>query len=266
MSRLLAELSGPAAGAILTEDSILVLPLGATEHHGPHLPLTTDALVADAVSTAAVQRAVDIGLDVWQLPTLSITKSDEHSWAPGTLWLTPETLLSTLVDIGRSITQTPARTLVFLNAHGGNVALLNVALRELRRRFGLRTFFVPAVNAHAPSSGEGLPGELGLGIHAGYTETSIVMHLRPDLVDETLFERNVPEHIAGFAHLGFKGKQATFGWLSNDFGPGGVVGDPTGASAESGARLFASSVEFVVETLEEISRFDYLAPRTRPEP
>lgn len=258
MSRLLAELSGPAAGAALTEDSILVLPLGAIEHHGPHLPLATDALVAEASASAAVQRAADLGLDVWQLPTLSITKSDEHSWAPGTLWLTPETLLSTLVDIGRSITQTKARTLVFLNGHGGNVALVNVALRELRRRFGLRTFFMPAANVPATGGGEGFPEELGLGIHAGYAETSLVMHLRPDLVDESLFARNVPEHIADFAHIGFNGKKVTFGWLSNDFGPSGVVGDPNGASAEAGAKLFADSVDFVVEALQEISRFDYL--------
>lgn len=257
MSRLLAEKSGPATAELLTADSIIVLPTGAIEHHGPHLPLSTDALVAEAVATAAVERAAAAGLDVWQLPTLSITKSDEHSWAPGTLWLTPETLMSTIVDIGRSLLTTPARTLVFVNGHGGNVALLNVALRELRRRFGLRTFFVPAGRSPAADGTGGLPDEHGLGIHAGWAETSVVMHLRPDLVDESLFARNVPEHIADFRHVGFNGKPVTFGWLSNDFGPSGVLGDPTGSTAAAGERLFDASVAFVTEALDEISRFDY---------
>jgi creatinine amidohydrolase len=259
VSRLLAERSGPATAELLTEDSILVLPTGAIEHHGPHLPLVTDTLVAEAAATAAVERAAARGVDVWQLPTLSITKSDEHSWAPGTLWLTPETLLSTVVDIGRSITTTPARTLVFVNGHGGNVALLNVALRELRRRFGLRTFFMPAGVPHA-ADGTGETGdEHGMAVHGGYSETSVVMHLRPDLVDASRFAPNVPAHIAGFRHIGFNGKPVSFGWLSDDFGPSGIVGDPSGASAAAGAALFEAGVAFVAEALEEISRFRHRA-------
>ena len=257
MSRLLAELSGPQTLTTLTEDSIIVLPTGAIEHHGPHLPLATDALVAEAVSTAAVARAAAAGLDVWQLPTLSFTKSDEHSWASGTVWLRPETLLATLVDIGRSVATTPARTLVFVNGHGGNVALLNVANRELRRRFGIRTFFMPAGLTPATGGGGGREDEHGLGIHAGFAETSVVMHLRPDLVDETLFARNVPEHIAEFRHIAFNGKPVTFGWLSDDFGPSGVIGDPTGSNAEAGAELFEGAVSFVTEALDEISRFRF---------
>ncbi len=256
MSRLLAEQPGPATTRLLSPASILVLPVGAIEHHGPHLPLATDTIMAEASATAAVDRAAQTGLDVWQLPTLAITKSDEHSWAPGTLWLTPETLLATVVDIGRSLLTTPARTLVFVNGHGGNVALLNVAIRELRRRFGLRTFFMPA--SRVPADGaDGAAREYGTGIHAGYSETSLMLHLRPDLVDASAFARNVPEHIAGFRHLGFNGKPVTFGWLSDDFGPSGVLGDPTGATAAAGAELFEQSVAFVAEALEEISRFEY---------
>jgi creatinine amidohydrolase len=255
VSRLLAERSGPAAAELLTPESILVLPVGAIEHHGPHLPLVTDALMAEAVATAAVARAAEDGLDVWQLPTLSVTKSDEHAWAPGTLWLSAETMLATVADIGRSLTTTRARTLVFVNGHGGNVALLNVALRELRRRFGLRTFLMPAVLVTAADGTGGTGDELGMGVHGGHAETSMILHLRPDLVDESRFARSVPERIAGFRHIGFNGKPVSFGWLSDDFGPSGVVGDPTGASAAAGAELFEASVAFVVEALEEIGRF-----------
>jgi len=86
-NRLLSELSGPAAAAALDEDSIVLVPTGAIEHHGPHLPLATDQLIAEAIGAGAVMGAAEAGLDVWRLPTLAYTKSDEHSWAPGTVWL-----------------------------------------------------------------------------------------------------------------------------------------------------------------------------------
>jgi len=260
VSRLLAEVPGSAIATTLTAESILVVPIGAIEHHGPHLPLMTDALIAESVATVAVEGAAAAGLDVWQLPTLSVSKSDEHHWAPGTLWLTADTLLAVLRDLGRSIAATPARKVVFLNGHGGNTALLQVAVRELRRLYGLQTFAAPAGRVIAASGGDGEPDEFGMGIHAGYGETSIVMHLRPDLVHESLFERNVPEHIAGFQQIGFNGYPVSFGWLSDDFGPSGVVGDPTGSNAAAGATMFERSVTLAVEALEEISRFSPTAP------
>ena len=252
---MLHELSSTAASAVLSGTSILVLPVGAIEVHGPHLPLSTDALLAEASATAAVRRSSSEGVDVWQLPTLSITKSDEHAWAAGTLWLEPETMLRTLGDIGRSVTATPARTLVFLNGHGGNMAILAVALRDLRRRFGLRTFLVPAPNISLPTGAIGVPDELGMGIHGGFVETSLVMHLAPHLVDAAQFTRNVPDELGGFRHLGFAGRAVSFGWLSDDFGTSGVIGDPTEANAAAGASLFDGWLDFASEALAEVSRF-----------
>ena len=260
MTRLLAELSGPATARVLGPESVLVVPTGAMEHHGPHLPLITDALIAESVATAAVERAAAAGLDVWQLPTLTYTKSDEHSWASGTVWVSWQTLMSTLVDIGRSVAATPARRLVFLNGHGGNTALLGVALREIRRLHGLLTFAMPAGVQIAGAGGEHEPDEHGLGIHAGYGETSLVLHLRPDLVDMSQARRTVPEHIGALTHLGFHSTPAQFGWLSNDFGPDGVIGDPTGATAAAGAALFDASVDRAVGVLTEIAAFTHAAP------
>lgn len=258
--RLFAELSGPAVSTTLTSRSILIVPIGAVEHHGPHLPLITDALMAEAAATAAVAAGVAAGLDLWQLPTLTVGKSDEHYWAPGTLWLSAATLMSVLEDIGRSVTTTPANKIVFMNGHGGNVALLQVANRQLRRMFGLQTFTMPALRIGAGSGKDGEPDEFGQGIHGGYAETSAIMHLRPDLVDESLFERNVPEYMAGYEQLGFNAKPVSFGWISNDFGPSGVIGDPTGANAEAGRLGFESSIDLAVAALHEIERFT-LPPR-----
>jgi len=257
-ARELAELSGPAAAATLTADSIVVLPTGAVEHHGPHLPLATDLVMADGLSSRMVDAAAAEGLDVWRLPALAMTKSDEHAWAPGTFWLSADTLMAVLRDVGRSLAATPARTLVFYNGHGGNVAPLQVALRELRRLFGLRTFLIGVA---VPSS----PSELGLGIHGGWGETSLLAHLRPDLVDLSLASPAVPEHLAGFERIGFAGRPVQFGWLSDDFAAGdpamlGVVGDPTGASAEEGATIADRLVADGVAALREIARFTHRSP------
>jgi creatinine amidohydrolase len=255
MTHKLVELSGPAVQATLTEESVIVLPTGAIEHHGAHLPLTTDALIAESVAEAAVRQGREQGLDLWLLPTLTYTKSDEHAWAPGTMWLSAATLWNTLVDLGRSVATTPARRLVFVNGHGGNTALLGTANRELRRQFGLATFSMGAGYVRAGTGTDGEPDELGMGIHAGFGETSLVLHLRPDLVDLSLGERNVPTHLAELKHIGFNGYPVSFGWTSNDFGPSGVIGDPTGSTAQKGAEFFAESVHRAVGAFTEIAAF-----------
>ena len=233
-----------------------MVPTGAIEHHGPHLPLITDALIAESVATAAVERAAAAGLDVWQLPTLTYTKSDEHAWAPGTVWVAWQTLMSTLVDIGGRSRRPRRGTLVFLNGHGGNIALARRRAARDPPPARPADFLMPAgVRSPAPAAHE--PDEHGLGIHAGYGETSLVLHLRPDLVDMTQARRNVPEHIGALTYLGFNSTPAQFGWLSNDFGADGVIGDPTGANAAAGAALFDASVDRAVDVLTEIAAFTH---------
>jgi creatinine amidohydrolase len=260
VTRLLAELSGPAVAVRLTPESIVVVPTGAIEHHGPHLPLVTDHLIAEAIGSAAVGAAAEAGLDVWRLPTLAYTKSDEHSWAPGTVWLDWDTMYRTCLEIGRAVSAMGAGTVVFANGHGGNTALLQVVLREIRKQYGIRTFSMPTLSGGtSPPNGEGLD-EQGLGIHGGAAETSLVMHLRPDLVDLTLAERWVPEHLAGFELIGFNARPVSFGWLSDDFGTPGVVGDPTQATQAYGSLLYDASVAQAVASLQEIARFSHLPP------
>ncbi len=251
--RHLAELRFPQVNELLTERSILVQPVGAIEQHGPHLPLDTDLVVATEVAEAAVAERGD-EVDAWLLPPLAYSKSNEHAWAPGTIWLSASTLLAVLDDLGRCAAMTPARRLVFLNGHGGNSALLGVALRELRLHHGLLTFLAhPSVPA---DQGGGSPAaELGMGIHGGTDETSLMLHLRPERVALDGVTRNVPEHLAANEHVRFGGPVA-FGWLSNDFGPGGYIGDPTPATAERGKALFEGAVRSFGDALAEIAAFD----------
>lgn len=241
-------------GRLLSEQSIIVQPLGAVEQHGPHLPLSTDSVVATAVAEATVDQYGD-ELDLWLLPTLSVTKSNEHAWSPGTIWLSATTLLAVLDDIGRCVATTPARRLVFLNGHGGNSALVNVANRELRLRHGLMTFLAhPGVPAD--QGGSSPADELGMGVHGGTDETSLMLHLAPHLVRMDLAQRRIPERLAENQYVRFGGR-VSFGWLSNDFGPDGYIGDPTPATAELGSRLFDGAVRGFGEALREIAVFDF---------
>jgi creatinine amidohydrolase len=257
VTRRLEELRAPQIAELLSERSVVVQPLGAIEQHGPHLPFNTDFVVASRVADAGVARALaeHPDLDVWLLPPLAYTKSNEHAWSPGTIWLSADTLLKVLDDIGRCVATTPARRLAFFNGHGGNSALVGVANREIRLAHGLKTFLVhPGV---PPDQGGASPAsELGMGIHGGLDETSMMLYLAPELVDMSLATRNVPEHLAANRYVRFGGRVG-FGWLSNDFGPDGHIGDPTAATAERGAQLFGGAVQAFAEALVEIAAFEF---------
>ena len=257
MSGQLANLNGPTAREALHDDAIVLLPIGAIEQHGPHLPLSTDHVIADEVARAAVAALGD-ELDVWMVPTLPYSKSDEHAWSPGTMWLSTATMLAVIDDLARCVAASGARRIAFLNGHGGNSTLLNVACREARRTHGLLTFLVHAFlpPAYSAAGGADTTGEHGMGIHGGHEETSVMRHLRPDDVDMAQAVRNVPEWMLDNDHVRFGGS-TQFGWLSDDFGAVGHIGDPTAASAADGERLFTAAVDGVVAQLREIATFDF---------
>ena len=210
-------------------------------------------MIAERVASTAVER-IGADLDVWLLPSLAYTKSNEHAWSAGTIWLSADTLLRVLDDIGRCVAMTPSRRLVFMNGHGGNSALVGVANREIRLAHGLMTFLAhPGVPPD--QGGESAADEHGMGIHGGEDETSIMLHLAPDLVDMTVATRNIPDALIDNQHVRFGGTVG-FGWLSNDFGPDGHIGDPTGATAERGEHLFDAAVDQFCAALAEISHFE----------
>ncbi len=256
-SRRFGELRASEIATRLSASSVLVQPIGAVEQHGPHLPLATDSIVAEAAAAAVVEVQGE-ELDLWLLPTLAYAKSTEHEWAPGTISLSTTSLLGVLDDLGRSLSCLPTRRLAFVNGHGGNVPLLGVALRDLRRRHGLATFLLNALPppAYGPSERSGEGGEIGLGIHAGRDETSLLLHLRPDLVELGALDGVVARPLPDYEHARFGGDTA-FGWLSDDLAGEGVIGDPTGASADAGAALFESITSRLAGALAEVGRFEF---------
>ena len=256
-SRRLEDLTLPQVGEMIGPSSILLLPIGSVEQHGPHLPVSTDHVIASEAARAVASRC-GRELDLWLLPTLAVSKANEHAWAPGTLWLRAATLLSVVDDMASSAAATGARRLVFLNSHGGNTALLVVACRDVRLAHGFQTFllhpFLPP--DHGGRSATAPESEMGMGIHGGHDETSMMLHLRPDLVDMSRATRRVPERLAGNRHVRFGGS-VPFGWTSQDFGPDGHIGDPVGADARQGRELFEGAVEMLCEQLAEIATFEF---------
>jgi creatinine amidohydrolase len=252
--RRFAELNAPAVPTRCSANSVLVQPIASIEQHGAHLPMATDLIVCEATTEAVIDLRGD-ELDLWLLPPLAYGKSNEHAWAAGTVWLSASTLLSVLDDLGRSVAATPIRRLAFVNGHGGNTSLLDVACRDLRLKYGLMTFLVHP-SLPPDHGGGGDAAELGMGIHAGLEETSLILHLRPDLVDMSRARANVPTWQQRYAKVGF-GKAARAGWLANDFGPHGVIGDPTGASAALGEQMFQALVDALGDILAEVARFEF---------
>ncbi|MFT4035946.1 MAG: creatininase family protein [Patulibacter sp.] len=254
MTRRLHELRAPQVAGALGPNSVLVQPVGAIEQHGPHLPLSTDLVIADAVAERVVQERGD-ELDLWLLPPLAYSKSDEHHWAPGTVWLSAATFFAVLDDLGRSLAQLPTKRLAFLNGHGGNSAILAVANRELRRKHGLMTFLLHPVQPR-DSGGASDQAECGMGVHGGRDETAAMLYLRPDLVDMSVAERSIPDEMAARKHVKFGGS-VPFGWCSDDIAAGGAIGDPTLADAAHGQAHVERAVRLVGEQLAEIATFEF---------
>lgn len=250
----LGNLSGPAAREAIGEGTVLLQPIGAIEHHGPHLPLATDTIVADAMAKAVVAGHGE--LDLLLLPTLSYGLSSEHAWAPGTVTMSVATMLAVLGDVAASAVRAGATRLALLNGHGGNTHLLRVACRELRLQHGLRTFLLHASLAPDNGGPPSDPREEGLGIHGGLGETSTLLYLAPELVDMSKAVRSVPSWLNDHEHIGFA-KTADPAWLSNDLTPSGVAGDPTLATPEFGKERFETAVADLAAALAEVSRFRF---------
>ena len=254
MSGRLADITGPNVPEQISENSVILLPVGATEQHGPHLPMSVDTVIAEETSSALLD-SVGEEIDLWLLPTLSISKSNEHTWSPGTLSYSTATMVSILDDIARCVATTAARRLVILNGHGGNTSLLITACRDIRVAHELLTFLVhPSVPP--ASGGTSTEEEMGMGIHGGLNETSVFSYLRPGETRMEKAVRRVPEWMAENKWVKFGGK-VQFGWTSRDFGSEGLIGDPTDANPELGKELFESAVESLADQLREISNFDF---------
>lgn len=247
----------------LPPDTVAVLPLGATEQHGPHLPLAVDTELTMTVVRRMLAKLGD-EQSVLVLPPLAVTKSDEHDRFPGTLGLGPETLLAVLRDIGAAVARTVVERLVLFNGHGGNTAILQVAARELRIRHDL---IVALCSWSGLSETDGLfdSAAHARDLHAGDSETSAMLAARPDLVDMSQardFRTAMQDWAEVFRFTGLTGQPAAPGWIIDDLNPEGACGDASAATADKGQALLDSAGRNFARFLAEFARFDHRADGT----
>jgi creatinine amidohydrolase len=228
-----------------------VLPLGAIEQHGPHLPLATDRLLADHFCRGLDRR---LGDDVLVLPTVSVGYSRHHDDFPGTLSLSHETLLHQVVEIAGSALRLGVRSLLIVNAHGGNEGVAQVALEQLGyswpdRTIARTTWWQVASDALLELTETG-PGGVG---HACELETSLLLAVAPHLVDTAVVpERENESPFAWDTGDMLRGAPATRYRRFADVSSTGVFGDPRAASREKGERMSGIVVERLVEIVRSL--------------
>ncbi|MCX6048395.1 MAG: creatininase family protein [Chloroflexi bacterium] len=253
IERFLAHLSWMQIRDLPKDPGVVILPVGAVEQHGPHLPTLTDTLLVTQVLNHTLAHLPD-EVQAWALPAVNYGKSNEHLGFPGTMSLSAATLTAVLHELAASVKQAGFRRLAFFNGHGGNVAVLDAAARDIRATLGLHTFCLhPALYCDPPFPTT--PEEQRFGIHAGEIETSLVLALAPELVRMEQAVRHYPDFPSDVAPL-FMFGQASAAWLTRDWSPTGVFGDATAASAEKGAALLATATAKLARLIAAISRFE----------
>lgn len=254
---------------IADADGVAILPLAAIEQHGEHLPLSTDLDIALGLLEAALPK-LRAGLPLCVLPPLAVGLSLEHCAFAGTLSLSPETALASLVELGDSVARAGFRRLVLFNSHGGNKAVVDLA--ALKLRVAHRILVVRANYFRFAPPPDALPAaELRHGLHGGALETAMMLHLAPHKVRT--------EAIADFASigrdmaaqagvLGPEG-EAGFGWMAQDLNAGGATGDARLGDAVLGARLvdhFAGTLARVIEDARDFELASLVAAAGRAAP
>jgi creatinine amidohydrolase len=255
-SRFWADLTTLDFAGLDPASTVAVLPVAATEQHGPHLPLSVDQTIADAIVAAALPLLPD-ALPALFLPTQAIGYSPEHSKFRGTLTLSFDTVLATWIEIGGCVAAAGVKKLVLFNTHGGQASLMDIAARELRTRHDLIVYSASWWNLPLGESVNGLftPQEHRFGVHAGEIETSIMLAARAQFVEmaraqdfqSTSQARAVANPILG------NGVSAKLGWQMQDYNVHGAAGNAAAATAEKGRAVLGAAGKQLALLLQEIS-------------
>jgi creatinine amidohydrolase len=257
------DISWPEIGASDAARWIAVLPLAATEQHGPHLPLGVDVMIAQAY-LQRVRELAPATLPITFLPLQPVGISTEHIDFPGTLTLASDVALKSWTAIGESVARAGVKKLVMVTSHGGNSAAMTLVAQELRAHHGL---FVVTTSWSRFGTPQGLfpEEELRHGVHAGAVETSIMLARYPQVVRKDKIADFSPDSVAmdrTYRWLSAH-RPAPFAWQAQDLHPSGAAGDATKASADKGEQLIAHGARCFIELLDDVDRFD-VASLSRP--
>ena len=240
----------------MIDSVVAVLPVAATEQHGPHLPVSVDTTLVNGVIDAALPHLPD-DLPVLFLPTQQVGKSNEHIRFPGTLTLSAQTLISVWMELGACVVRAGIRKLVLFNSHGGQVSVMDIVARDLRSAHDL---IVYSANWYSLPLGDAVmglfpPQEHRFGIHAGDMETSMMLALREKYVDMAQarhFRSSAEDRAANCPILG-NGSSAKLGWQVQDYNPMGAAGNAAIATAAKGRAVIDAAGLQLALLLQEVS-------------
>lgn len=255
--RFLPYLTWPQIAALPDrENTVIVLPCGAIEQHGPHLPCSVDSVICSGVMGKALER-LPASVPAFALPVITYGKSEEHLHFAGTMTVTGPTLLNTVIEVGESVYRSGFRKLLFANGHGGQPQVLEMAARELRLRHGDFVVVPHGVSRLPNASGKQVSEkEKKLAMHAGHSETALMLALAPDTVHMEHAVANYPP-VFPSKLLSGDGRPAC-AWTSRDFGPTGVIGDPTTATREQGLEILDTLADSWVQALTELHEMQWV--------
>lgn len=254
MKRYWSQYSSKEFAALDRGRLIAVLPVGATEQHGPHLPLAVDTRIADGVVSRVAEKLPEDS-PVLFLPTQAIGRSVEHARYPGTLTVSAETLIRTWTEIGNSVAAAGVRKFVLLNSHGGQISIMDIVARDLRIRHAMLAF---SVNWFGFGMPEGVydDHEMRHGIHAGDMETSVMLALSPELVamsEARDFQSATTALARDYDHISLAGP-ARPAWQTQDLQPQGACGNAAAATAAKGEATLEHACDRIVGLMGEIDR------------
>ena len=271
-SRWWAEVSAhdfaKAQSSGLAVDTVAVLPVGAVEQHGPHLPLGVDAMLIEGVVQAALPQ-LPASVPVLFLPPQNIGFSVEHSNYAGTLSLSPTTLIALWTELGACVAHAGIKKLLLLNGHGGQVSMMDIVARELRIQHGLLVYSASWFGLVDDTANQQFCAhEHRFGVHGGEVETSMLLHLAPQTVhmDRAMNFASTSEDRAGKYRWIGNGRSAKLGWAMEDYNPAGAAGNAAAATAERGAAMVKSSAQGLVELLQEIHDLPLSTVQSQPKP
>ena len=235
---------------------IAVLPLAATEQHGPHLPVGTDVMIAQAYLDR-VHELLPEDLPATFLPLQPIGISTEHVGYPGTLTLPTETALKSWMALGTGVARAGVKKLVIVTSHGGNSAAMTLVAQDLRADHGLLVVTTSWSRFGVPN-GLFPEQEFRHGIHGGAVETSIMLARYPQHVRQQAIADFQPASVAMESDYRWLSahRPAPFAWQAQDLHPSGAAGDATLGTAEKGERLLDHAARAFIELLADVDKFD----------
>ena len=272
LPRFWADLATPDFAMLDRTRAIAVLPVAATEQHGPHLPLSVDPDLVDGVVQASLAH-LPTDLPALFLPTQAVGYSPEHTAFAGTLTLKAETLIWLWTDIAESVAASGVNKLVLFNSHGGQVSLMDVVARDLRARLGMLVYSVSWFNLPLTDAEGGDVNALfsaqehRFGVHAGDVETSMMLALQPARVRMAAaqdFHSTSQDRAARFPILG-NGKSAKLAWQMQDYHPQGAAGNAAAATAGKGQALVDAAGRALARLLVEVDQLPPDTLRTGPQ-